>query len=218
MHMPAPASLTQFILLSLLLILPAQTPPQGTAQTSEALRVHLKQEQLYCFALHFVPPTYPREARLAHTEGVVKLNVVFADDSSIADLQGVSGEPLLMESAMKAVRQWRLNSLGRVVGGPKRETEVALSFTFKIEDPPKPAYLHLSNGKVIRANSVREFTDGIEYNVGHRTHRISADSVKEINACARIGHLSQWKEGDCVAGGGPFFVITAIPLLPGKRL
>ena len=216
--MPAAASLAQFCLHSLLLILLAQAPPQTTTPTPEVRRTHLDQELLCCFDLHFVPPIYPREARLAHTEGVVKLNVVFADDSSIADLQAVSGEPILVDSAMNAVRQWRLHSVGRAVGGPRQETEVALSFTFKIEDAPKPAYLHLSNGKVIRADSVREFTDGIEYSVGHRTHRISPASVTEINACARIAvRLSQWKEGDCVAGGGPYFAIRAIPLLPAVR-
>jgi TonB-like protein len=35
---------------------------------------------------------YPREARLAHTEGKVKLILVIAADGSIADLQAVSGE------------------------------------------------------------------------------------------------------------------------------
>jgi hypothetical protein len=34
---------------------------------------------------------------------------------------------------------------------------------------------------------------------------------------ARIGHLSEWKEGDCDAAGGPFFVIRAIPLLTAMK-
>jgi len=162
-----------------------------------------------------VKPIYPKEARLAHTEGVIKLILVIASDGSIADLQAVSGDPLLLDSAMKAVRRWRF-SIGGFVGKPS-ETEVPLSFTFRIEDPPKPAYLHLTSGRVIRADEVREFTDRIEYTVGRRVQHISANSVADINGCARIGVIPL-KEGDCIASGGPSFDIRAIPLLPAVRI
>jgi TonB family protein len=164
--------------------------------------------------MNFVKPIYPKKARLAHIEGVVKLHLVFADDGSIAELQPVSGDPLLVDSAMKAVQEWRV-SFGRAAGRPM-EHEIALSLTFSIEDPPKPAYLHLTNGDVIRADTVREFEDRIEYTVGPQTHNISPDSVTNINACARVSVLLTMKEGDCVPGGGPTFNIRAIPLLPSQ--
>jgi hypothetical protein len=116
---------------------------------------------------------------------------------------------------MKAVRQWRFMIGGRAVGAPK-QTEVQLTFTFKIEDPPKPAYLHLTNGKVIRADEVREFTDRIEYTVGRRTHRMAPGSVTAINACARVVVKPNLKDGDCIPSGGPSFNIRAIPLLPSE--
>ena len=164
--------------------------------------------------MHFVKPVYAKEARLAHIEGVVKLHLVFADDGSIAELQPVSGDPLLVDSAMNAVQQWRV-SFGRVAGRPI-EHEIALSFTFRIENPPKPAYLHLANGNVIRADTVREFTDRIEYTIDGQTHHLSPDSVTDINACARVAVLIM-KEGDCVPSGGPTFDIRAIPLLPSDK-
>jgi hypothetical protein len=77
--------------------------------------------------------------------------------------------------------------------------------------------LHLANGDVIRADTVREFTDNIEYTVGRRTHRISPDSVTDINACARVVAHLMLKEGDCIPGGGPSFDIRAIPLLPADK-
>ena len=96
-----------------------------------------------------------------------------------------------------------------------RETEVPLSFTLKIETPT-PAFLHLSNGQVIRADRVREFTYSIEYSVGRRTHHISPGSVTEINACAYVSiYIS--KEGSCIPGGGPSFLIRAIPLLRAEK-
>jgi TonB family protein len=162
--------------------------------------------------VNFVEPIYPREARLDHTEGVVKLILVIGVDGSIADLQVVSGHPLLIDSALKAVRQWQF-AIGGFVGKPT-EMEVPISFTFMIEDPPKPAYLHLTDGEVVRADAVREFTDRIEYRVGHHTHDISANSVAYINGCgsARVKPLK-----GCVLGGGPSFDIRATPLLQAVK-
>jgi hypothetical protein len=142
--------------------------------------------------------------------------LVIADDGSVAELQAVSGDPLLLDSKMKAVRQWHFSIGGRVAAGP-REMEVPLTFTFKIEDPPKPAFLHLSNGEVTRAGNVRELTDRIEYTVDRRTHHISPDSVTDINACARVSVIISPKEGNCIPRGGPSFFIRAIPLLPAVK-
>lgn len=203
---------------SVLFILLAQAPPQETTPattTPKVLRIPEKQEHLCCYDMHFVKPDYPKEARLAHIEGVVKLHLVFADDGSIVELQPVSGDPLLVASAMKAVQQWHV-AFGRVAGRPT-EHGIALSFAFNIEDPPKPAYLHLANGDVIRADTVREFTDKIEYTVGREIHYISPDSVTNINACARVAPLLTMKEGDCIPGGGPTFSIRAIPLWPSGK-
>jgi len=207
--MSSAAPLAQAFFCFLFSVLLAQATPQSV--TPQA-RSHITQDQLCCFTTNSVSPTYPREARLAGIEGEVKLILVIAEDNSIAELQAVSGDPLLLESTMKEVRQWRFIIGGRVVGAPK-ETEVPLTFTFKIEDPPNPAYLHLRNGKVIRADSVREFTNRMEYTVDGRTHYISPGSVTDVSACARVT-VAPSKEGDCSPRGGPSFFIRAIPLLP----
>lgn len=165
----------------------------------------MTQDQLCCFILKGVEPVYPRESRLAHTEGVVKLTMIIAGDGSVADLQAVSGDPLLLDSAISAVRQWRFQPV--LLNGSPTEAEVPLSFTFSIQVAPSPAYLHLTNGSVIRADEVREFTDRMEYTVGRHTHHLSPDSVTAILACGR----------DCVLSGGPSFDIHAIPLLPAVK-
>lgn len=206
-----PSLVLHFFLLTLL----TQASTQSAKPNAELPRIQLAQDQLCCLVTNFVKPIYPREARLQHTEGVVKLVLVIGVDGSIADLQAVSGDPLLLDSTMRAVRQWRF-LIGGFVGKP-REMEVPLSFTFKIEDPPKPAYLHLTNGKVIRVDEVREFTDRIDYTVGRRTHRIAPGSVTEIDACARFVFRTPLKEGECIPSGGPSFNIRAIPLLPAIK-
>ena len=189
------------------------------AQQKLPPRSHLAQNQLCCFDMRFVNPVYPKEARFARTEGVVKVAVVFAEDGSVTDLQAVSGDPVLLDSVLKAVRKWHITLGGRLPDSP-RETEVPLSFTFKMESPT-PAYLHLTSGRVIRADTVREFTDRIEYTVGRRTHRISPDSVIDINTskwqvgntCTRISVESSQNGGSCIPAGGPSFLIRALPLM-----
>lgn len=203
--------LTSIFVLASTSLLASQTPPRETPPQSAGPRIHITQDELCCLTTYFVEPTYPREARLAHIEGVVKLILVIAADGSIADLRAISGDSLLRDSTLNAVRQWRF-LMGHVEGDP-REAEVPLTFTFRIEDPPKPAYLHLVNGEVIRADEVHEFTYGIVYSAERRTHHISASSITGIDGCARVT-VKPTKAGDCIPAGGPSFTVRAIPLLP----
>jgi TonB family protein len=214
--MQTPAQLARVVFGFFLSIALTQASPQSA--TPPQARAHMTQDQLCCITTNAVRPVYPREARLAGIQGEVKLLLVIGENNSIAELQAISGDPLLVESAMKAVRQWQF-MIGGYVSGAVRDTEVPLTFMFKIEDPPKPAYLHLSNGKVIRADGVREFTDRMEYTVGGRTHHIPPDSVTDINACERVSIITKPKdkeEANCIPGGGPSFDIVAIPLLPAR--
>lgn len=52
-------------------------------------------------------PVYPPLAKQARIAGVVKLNAVIAKDGSIMNLSVISGHPLLVQSALDAVKQWR---------------------------------------------------------------------------------------------------------------
>lgn len=215
--MQPPPLLTQVVFGFFLSIALAHAAPQG--EMPRQARTHMTQDQLCCITSNAVTPVYPMEARLAGIQGEVKLLLVIGENNSIAELQATSGDPLLVESTMKAVRQWKF-MIGGYVNGAVRETEVPLTFTFKIEDPPRPAYLHLKNNKVIRADDVREFPDGIEYTADRHTYRIPSDSVSDINACARASLISKPKdkeEANCIPGGGPSFVIRFIPLLPAVK-
>lgn len=52
-------------------------------------------------------PVYPPLARQARIQGTVRLQAIIAKDGTIAQLEVVSGHPLLVQSALDAVRQWR---------------------------------------------------------------------------------------------------------------
>jgi protein TonB len=53
-----------------------------------------------------IMPVYPELARRARVSGTVRLVGVIAKDGTIEQLQVVSGNPLLVGSAVAAVRQW----------------------------------------------------------------------------------------------------------------
>lgn len=51
-------------------------------------------------------PSYPPLAKQARISGTVRLNAIIAKDGTIMNLTLISGHPLLVPSAMEAVRQW----------------------------------------------------------------------------------------------------------------
>lgn len=53
-----------------------------------------------------VMPLYPPLAKQARISGTVKLMGIIARDGKIMNLQVLSGHPLLVPSAVEAVRQW----------------------------------------------------------------------------------------------------------------
>ena len=57
--------------------------------------------------LRRVTPVYPQGARRQHIEGIVKLRATFGEDGSVRDIQALSGDSLLVESAVAAVKEWR---------------------------------------------------------------------------------------------------------------
>ncbi|HWB96937.1 MAG TPA: energy transducer TonB [Bryobacteraceae bacterium] len=51
-------------------------------------------------------PVYPPLAKQARIQGTVRLNAIIGKDGTIQNLTVISGHPLLVPSAMEAVKQW----------------------------------------------------------------------------------------------------------------
>jgi len=58
---------------------------------------------------HKVDPVYSDEARQARIQGTVRLNAIIAKDGTVANLTVISGHPLLIASAVDAVKRWLYN-------------------------------------------------------------------------------------------------------------
>jgi protein TonB len=56
---------------------------------------------------HHVSPSYPDIAKQARVQGVVVLEAVISTSGAVQNVRVLRGNPLLNESAVDAVRQWR---------------------------------------------------------------------------------------------------------------
>jgi protein TonB len=76
-----------------------------------------------------VAPVYPVLARQARISGTVVLQAVIGKNGKIENLHAVSGHPLLIQSAIDAVRQWRYKPY--ILDGQPVEvdTQVTVNFT-----------------------------------------------------------------------------------------
>jgi TonB family protein len=54
-----------------------------------------------------VAPTYPDLAKRMNVTGVVKLQVTIAPNGSVKSTKVIGGHPLLVDSAVEAVRKWK---------------------------------------------------------------------------------------------------------------
>lgn len=57
--------------------------------------------------IHRVEPEYPSDARARHIEGTVVLDTEIQANGQVGTVLVVSGDPLLSEAAIRAVKQWR---------------------------------------------------------------------------------------------------------------
>jgi TonB family protein len=80
--------------------------------------------------LHRVEPKYPKEARKQHVEGVVRLHAIIGKDGLLYHIELISGDSLLVDSAIKAAQQWRYAPL--TVNGHPAEVDTTIEVIFQL--------------------------------------------------------------------------------------
>jgi protein TonB len=78
--------------------------------------------------LQEIKPLYPPLARQARIQGNVILHAIIDKDGRVAELQVVSGHPLLVQSALDAVKQWRYKPT--LLNGDPVEVDTTITVTF----------------------------------------------------------------------------------------
>jgi protein TonB len=76
-------------------------------------------------------PIYPALAKTARIQGIVVLEAAISETGELENITVVSGHPLLIDSAVEAVRQWRYEP-AKLDGIPTRSS-VRISVNFKLE-------------------------------------------------------------------------------------
>jgi protein TonB len=80
-----------------------------------------------------VAPQYPAVARQAHIQGTVVLQAVIGKDGNIQNLHVLSGNPMLTQAAMDAVKQWRYKPFRLNGEAVEADTEINVKFTLPNE-------------------------------------------------------------------------------------
>jgi protein TonB len=78
-------------------------PPPRPTQT----RIKQGGQVQAAMIINRVQPSYPPLARQTRISGTVRLHAIIGKDGSVQQLEVISGHPLLVQSALDAVRQWR---------------------------------------------------------------------------------------------------------------
>lgn len=78
-----------------------------TLSTAPALRIRIGGGVLAPNITYKVAPVYPDQAKAAGIKGDVAVHIVIGTDGTIKDATVVSGDPILGQAALDAVRQWK---------------------------------------------------------------------------------------------------------------
>ena len=73
-------------------------------------------------------PAYPPLARQARIQGTVVLHAIIDKQGNVSELQVISGHPLLVQSAIEAVKQWRYKPTQ--LNGEPVEVDTTIQVTF----------------------------------------------------------------------------------------
>jgi periplasmic protein TonB len=99
---------------------PSPPPSNHPPRVSHSMEGHL---------IHQVQPEYPALARQARVQGTVLLRAVIDREGKIENLQVLSGHPLLVGAAVKAVQQWRYRPYYLNEQPVEVETQITVHFT-----------------------------------------------------------------------------------------
>ena len=109
------------ILTSMSTVMP---PPVRPSATRPLMISHMMEGNL----IHKVQPDYPPLARQARIQGAVVLQAVISREGTIENLQVLSGHPMLVPSALAAVRQWHYRPYFLNGEPVEVETQVTVNF------------------------------------------------------------------------------------------
>lgn len=108
----------------------AVVPKMAPNTAPSVQRVRISQGITRGLLTYRIEPSYPTVAREARIHGAVMLTAIIDKDGNIANLQLVSGHPMLAPAAIDAVKQWRYKPY--LLNGQPVEVETTITVTFEL--------------------------------------------------------------------------------------
>jgi len=111
----------------------------GQAQWAESVPRRVKVSEVAASGLiaQKAALKYPDAARAAGIQGTVVLKVVASESGDVKEVEAVSGDPVLAQAAIDAVKQWKYRPYA--VGGSPVEIETQVSISFRLKPAENPA-------------------------------------------------------------------------------
>ena len=80
--------------------------------------------------IHKVVPPYPPLAKTARIQGAVVLHAIISKQGNVENLNVMSGHPMLVQSALDAVKQWKYRPY--ILNGEPVEVETTITVNFNL--------------------------------------------------------------------------------------
>jgi protein TonB len=106
-----------------------QAAPTAVPKAATPQRIKVSAGVTQGLLIRKVQPNYPPLAKQARIQGAVVLQAVIGKDGTIQNLHAVSGHPMLMQSAIDAVRQWKYKPYFLNGEPVEVDTQVTVNFT-----------------------------------------------------------------------------------------
>ena len=103
------AFISTILLLAACGSVPPPHPTNVTEQRSEVSgsRIEVGERLGTPRMIRYSRPAYPKQAKKAHIEGDVALDIVIAKTGEVREIHVISGHPMLVSAAVDAVKSWR---------------------------------------------------------------------------------------------------------------
>lgn len=111
----------------------SRVKPEGQAGSPEKpMRIRLGGGTAAAQLTNRVQPVYPPLGRQVRLSGTVRLHAIISTDGSVQQLEVVSGHPLLVQSALDAVRQWKYKPT--LLNGKPVEVDTTIDVIYALAD------------------------------------------------------------------------------------
>lgn len=108
-----------------------QGQPVTVVHSPAPASIHLPSRLVESTIIYKAIPQYPIIAKQARVEGTVELQAVISKAGTIENLQVISGQAMLRQAAIDAVKTWRYRPY--LLNGQPIEVETTVSVIFKLE-------------------------------------------------------------------------------------